>query len=129
MAYQVTLIIQNAEDYTFTASDEGFEDNFQDMLVEACEEADIDTHDVINVLSEHVPNEDQPFAKKRHSNKYVEVSVNFPGNTIAEDETWRFCINGASEHKAAETARDIVEEQGHWRYSGYGSAVRKDKRS
>lgn len=56
--YIVTLIVQGGEDYTFNATDEEFEDNYQDMLVDACEKADIDTHDVINVTSEYVEDEE-----------------------------------------------------------------------
>ena len=57
MAWQITLIVKDAEDYTFTATDEDFELNLQDVLVDACEEANIDTQDVVNVISELIPDE------------------------------------------------------------------------
>lgn len=57
--YNVTLIIRGARDYTFTTTDEEFEDNYQSMLVDACEEANIDPDDIINVTSEYEPDEDE----------------------------------------------------------------------
>ena len=66
--YKVTLIIQGAEDYTFYATDEDVEDNYQDMLVDACETANIDTSDVINVTTEYEEDEheapEHPYCKE-----------------------------------------------------------------
>jgi len=61
----------------------------------------------------------------KRTKKHVEVNVNFPGETLAEDEQLTFCVKGASEHKAVSVAKDIVEQSrpGHT-YSG--RAVRKE---
>ena len=63
---------------------------------------------------------------KRVSKKYVEVTINFPGEQQQGDEQMHFCIDGASEHKAATLSKEIAEKTHPGKtYSGW--AERKNK--